>query len=474
MFIKNINNGSKIVAFGYTNIRNRLIIKRPTSSSSFQMPKINQQILKNKFYKHLFFSMDSEVSFNDIKPVFKDIYYNIPKLSDYLSINGIMKPIKDDTTNESMGQKISQIIISLPETSMGNTFYTKMFLPPKGLESYKTKFGSPITYLELMLLRHSLIQFKDTYRVYNKSFHLVEEIILKICIELGCKDALSIESFEKMMNEVKTNKARDIDIKQSKNNLRTLLKQQHPITLKHIGDLNFQLRKYDQCLEYYGKYLNIILSKVNEVPPSAFSSLFSKKKYKPMSPLLKQLYFLDIARTYNNIAKVYLSNNQIYDCERFLKESLIQNQNNMSLKLVTYYLLGLIYSTYDPVLSKQCFQIISVEGFKESFKHLGNLELNYFGDASKASNWFELGVHLEDFHCYVGLFDASMNQNNLNRCFNVLDLMQKRLPHKPKWKPLMESFVQTRGEKIKIVQNHYKKLIEAEESKSPSDNMWNL
>ncbi|KAL6930832.1 hypothetical protein ACO0R3_003954 [Hanseniaspora guilliermondii] len=418
--------------------------------------------------------MDSEVSFNDIKPVFKDIYYNIPKLSDYLSINGIMKPIKDDTTNESMGQKISQIIISLPETSMGNTFYTKMFLPPKGLESYKTKFGSPITYLELMLLRHSLIQFKDTYRVYNKSFHLVEEIILKICIELGCKDALSIESFEKMMNEVKTNKARDIDIKQSKNNLRTLLKQQHPITLKHIGDLNFQLRKYDQCLEYYGKYLNIILSKVNEVPPSAFSSLFSKKKYKPMSPLLKQLYFLDIARTYNNIAKVYLSNNQIYDCERFLKESLIQNQNNMSLKLVTYYLLGLIYSTYDPVLSKQCFQIISVEGFKESFKHLGNLELNYFGDASKASNWFELGVHLEDFHCYVGLFDASMNQNNLNRCFNVLDLMQKRLPHKPKWKPLMESFVQTRGEKIKIVQNHYKKLIEAEESKSPSDNMWNL
>lgn len=474
MFIKNINNSSKIVAFGYTNIRNRLIIKRPTSSSSFQMPKINQQILKNKFYKHLFFSMDSEVSFNDIKPVFKDIYYNIPKLSDYLSINGIMKPIKDDTTNESMGQKISQIIISLPETSMGNTFYTKMFLPPKGLESYKTKFGSPITYLELMLLRHSLIQFKDTYRVYNKSFHLVEEIILKICIELGCKDALSIESFEKMMNEVKTNKARDIDIKQSKNNLRTLLKQQHPITLKHIGDLNFQLRKYDQCLEYYGKYLNIILSKVNEVPPSAFSSLFSKKKYKPMSPLLKQLYFLDIARTYNNIAKVYLSNNQIYDCERFLKESLIQNQNNMSLKLVTYYLLGLIYSTYDPVLSKQCFQIISVEGFKESFKHLGNLELNYFGDASKASNWFELGVHLEDFHCYVGLFDASMNQNNLNRCFNVLDLMQKRLPHKPKWKPLMESFVQTRGEKIKIVQNHYKKLIEAEESKSPSDNMWNL
>lgn len=474
MFIKNINNSSKIVAFGYTNIRNRLIIKRPTSSSSFQMPKINQQILKNKFYKHLFFSMDSEVSFNDIKPVFKDIYYNIPKLSDYLSINGIMKPIKDDTTNESMGQKISQIIISLPETSMGNTFYTKMFLPPKGLESYKTKFGSPITYLELMLLRHSLIQFKDTYRVYNKSFHLVEEIILKICIELGCKDALSIESFEKMMNEVKTNKARDIDIEQSKNNLRTLLKQQHPITLKHIGDLNFQLRKYDQCLEYYGKYLNIILSKVNEVPPSAFSSLFSKKKYKPMSPLLKQLYFLDIARTYNNIAKVYLSNNQIYDCERFLKESLIQNQNNMSLKLVTYYLLGLIYSTYDPVLSKQCFQIISVEGFKESFKHLGNLELNYFGDASKASNWFELGVHLEDFHCYVGLFDASMNQNNLNRCFNVLDLMQKRLPHKPKWKPLMESFVQTRGEKIKIVQNHYKKLIEAEESKSPSDNMWNL
>lgn len=474
MFIKNINNSSKIVAFGYTNIRNRLIIKRPASSSSFQMPKINQQILKNKFYKHLFFSMDSEVSFNDIKPVFKDIYYNIPKLSDYLSINGIMKPIKDDTTNESMGQKISQIIISLPETSMGNTFYTKMFLPPKGLESYKTKFGSPITYLELMLLRHSLIQFKDTYRVYNKSFHLVEEIILKICIELGCKDALSIESFEKMMNEVKTNKARDIDIKQSKNNLRTLLKQQHPITLKHIGDLNFQLRKYDQCLEYYGKYLNIILSKVNEVPPSAFSSLFSKKKYKPMSPLLKQLYFLDIARTYNNIAKVYLSNNQIYDCERFLKESLIQNQNNMSLKLVTYYLLGLIYSTYDPVFSKQCFQIISVEGFKESFKHLGNLELNYFGDASKASNWFELGVHLEDFHCYVGLFDASMNQNNLNRCFNVLDLMQKRLPHKPKWKPLMESFVQTRGEKIKIVQNHYKKLIEAEESKSPSDNMWNL
>jgi mitochondrial protein MSS2 len=474
MFIRNIYYGSKILAVGHQNINSGLIIKRLASSSSFEMPKIDQQILKNKFYKHLFFSMDSEVSFNDIKDVFKDIYYNIPKLFDHLSNNGLIKATKDDAVDESMGQKISQTIISLPETSMGNTFYTKMFLPQKGLKSYKTKFGSPVTYLELMLLRHALIQFKDTYKVYNKSFYLVEEIILKICIEEGFKDAVSIESFEKLMNEIKTNKARDIDIKQSQNNLKTLLKQEHPITLKHIGDLNFQLRKYDQCLEYYGKYLSAILPKVNEVPPPLLTSLFSKKRYEPMNPLLKHFYFLDIARTYNNIAKVYLSNNQIYDCERFLKESLIKNQNNMSLKLVTYYLLGLIYSTYDPVLSKQCFQIISVEGFKESFKHLGNLELNYFGDASKASNWFELGVHLEDFHCYVGLFDASMNRNDLNRCYNVLDLMQKRLPHKPQWKPLMESFVQTRGEKIKTVQNHYKKLIELEENKQPSDNMWNL
>lgn len=142
-----------------------------------------------------------------------------------------------------------------------------------------------------MLLRHALIQFKDTYKVYNKSFYLVEEIILKICIEEGFKDAVSIESFEKLMNEIKTNKARDIDIKQSQNNLKTLLKQEHPITLKHIGDLNFQLRKYDQCLEYYGKYLSAILPKVNEVPPPLLTSLFSKKRYEPMNPLLKHFYF---------------------------------------------------------------------------------------------------------------------------------------------------------------------------------------
>lgn len=131
MFIRNIYYGSKILAVGHQNINSGLIIKRLASSSSFEMPKIDQQILKNKFYKHLFFSMDSEVSFNDIKDVFKDIYYNIPKLFDHLSNNGLIKATKDDAVDESMGQKISQTIISLPETSMGNTFYTKMFLPKR-------------------------------------------------------------------------------------------------------------------------------------------------------------------------------------------------------------------------------------------------------------------------------------------------------------------------------------------------------
>lgn len=476
MFLKQSSRKCSLASIDIQNVKIVCLSKRFNSNTSFIMPKIDQHILKNKFYKHLFFTMDSDVSFNDIKPVFKDIYYNIPKLYSHLSNkNCIQNTNTDATTNtESLGYKISQMITSLPETSMDDDFYTTMFLPKNGLRSYKTKFGSPVTYLELMLLRHSLIQFKDTYKVFNKSFHLVEEIILKICIEQGSKDALSIESFEKLMNEIKSKQTKQIDSGKAQDNLKMLVKENHTLALKHIGDLNFQLRKYDECLDFYKKYLKAVLPKVNEVPPSVLTSLINWKKYTPMNPLLKQLCFLDIARTYNNIAKVYLSNNQIYDCEKFLKESLIRNQNNMTLKLVTYYLLGLIYSTYDPILSKQCFQIISVEGFKESFKHLGNLEMNYFGDSSKASNWFELGVHLEDFHCYVGLFDASFNKNDFNRSFNVLNLMQKRVEHKPQWKELMASFIKTRGDKIKIVQDHYKKLIEADENKPAADNMWNV
>lgn len=450
--------------------------RRYNSNSTLIMPKVDKQIMKNKFYKHLFFTMESDVSFNDMKPVFKHIYYNLPKLYSYLDSNKLIKDIKTDTTTntDSFGYKISQMVISLPETSLKNDFYTKMFLPSNGLESYKTKFGSPITHLELQLLRHSLIQFKDTYKVFNKSFHLIEEILLKLCIEQGSNDALSIESFETLMNELKKNKSKEIDSGKAQENLKMLVKENHPLSLKHIGDLNFQLRKYDECLDFYQKYLALVLPKVNEKPPSVITSLIKWERYTPMNPLAKQFHFSNIARTYNNIAKVYLSNNQIYDCEKFLKESLIKNQNNMSLKLVTYYLLGLIYSTYDPILSKQCFQIISVEGFRESFKHLGNLELNYFGDTSKAANWFELGVHLEDFHCYVGLFDASMNMNNLDRAYNVLALLQQRLPHKPQWEELMKSFVETRGDKIQKAQDHYEKLIEIEENRPVSNNMWNV
>ncbi|XBW35114.1 hypothetical protein QEN19_000676 [Hanseniaspora menglaensis] len=419
--------------------------RRNNSTKTIELPDFKNQILKTKFYKHLFFKMDSEVSFKNMEPVLREVYENIPKLYTDLHEKKLISISEKENNN---GFKISQMIRNLPMTNSNTNYYTQLLLP-NGLPNKNKK----ITDLELILLRHALIQFKETYRVYNKAFGLIEHLLLKISIEMNSNEALAIESFEILMNEAKNkqlnHKEKDLHLKVAQTNFKKLLHEyKHVKTLKYVGDLNFQLRKYDQALQNYKDYLQQLIPVVNKKPPSLYKSIMTRTRFKPMNQLLKQFHYLDIAKTYNNIAKIYLSNNQILDCESFFKQSLKNNENNMSLKLVTYYLLGLIYSTYDPSLAKQCFQIVAVEGFRESFKHLGNLEMNYYGDMIKAEHWFQLGIELEDKNCDMGMFDLKMELKEYLNAYAIIKKLDEYSKEKPDFKPVLQEFLSMRTDKI--------------------------
>ncbi|OBA26843.1 hypothetical protein HANVADRAFT_2484 [Hanseniaspora valbyensis NRRL Y-1626] len=458
-------NGFKLLKQTYTSF------KRFNSINTITLPDFKNQVLKPKFYKHLFFKMDSDISFKDTEPFLKQIYKNIPKLYTDLYSKNLIKINEEENNN---GFKISQMIRNLPIAKPLNDYYTNLLLP-NGLINKNKK----ITYLELLLLRHSLIQFKETYRVYNKAFGLIEHLLLKISIEMNSKDALAIESFEVLMNEAKNKQLNyennELVLKNAQTNFKKLLHEdKHLTTIKYIGDLNFQLRKYDEALKNYNDYLQQLVPLINEKPPPLYKSILTMTKYKHMNPLLKQFHNLDIAKTYNNIAKIYLSNNQILDCECFLKQSLINNENNMSLKLVTYYLLGLIYSTFDPSLAKQCFQIVAVEGFRESFKHLGNLEMNYFGDMITAEQWFQLGIELEDTNCYMGMFDLRMKLKQFSQSMGIMNKLNDISKEKPEFKPVLEQFIMIRSDKLDEMNKEMAFLQRNESQNDAMNERWGI
>ena len=87
--------------------------------------------------------------------------------------------------------------------------------------------------------------------------------------------------------------------------------------------------------------------------------------------------------------------------------------------------------------------------YKESFKALGFLEMNYFENLYKAQEWFKLGMELFELECFIGYFDccALLGEWALaNKCFKSLEKIAENNSH---YKSLVKQFVEARHDKVK-------------------------
>ncbi|CAB4257070.1 similar to Saccharomyces cerevisiae YDL107W MSS2 Peripherally bound inner membrane protein of the mitochondrial matrix involved in membrane insertion of C-terminus of Cox2p [Maudiozyma barnettii] len=233
----------------------------------------------------------------------------------------------------------------------------------------------------------------------------------------GSNDAIALLCFEVLSNKDVTPTKK----KEAEKLLRDLIMLGHGLSFKVVGDLYHSMGKTTECISWYEKFLEQPQLK-NELKGEVLEKI-AEIQYKEDSKNIKiaERNFLEVIK----ICK-------LQDCVK------------------SYFYLAQIYIKYDPMKSKILLEQCCTQGFKEAFKELGYLEMNYFRDYGKAQEWFKIGMEVFEFECYFGYFDCSFELKQYNNCINCLKSMEILSKVDKNYKQYIKMFIANRTEKIQI------------------------
>lgn len=234
----------------------------------------------------------------------------------------------------------------------------------------------------------------------------------------GSNDAIALLCYVILSSKTTTTEKK----KEAEKLLKDLIYHGHALSFKIVGDLNRLAGDNEECLRWYNKFLeqpNLadelrgdVLEKIGEIEYKADVKNIKKAEQK----------FLEVIK----ICK-------LQDCVK------------------SYFYLAQIYIKYDPMKAKVLLEQCCTQGFKEAFKELGYLEMNYFRDYRKAQEWFKIGMEVFEVECYFGYFDASFTLEQYSKCLNCLKSMENLSRIDKNYKDYIKMFVTHRADKIEIV-----------------------
>ncbi|CCD23364.1 Mss2p NDAI_0B03300 [Naumovozyma dairenensis CBS 421] len=268
---------------------------------------------------------------------------------------------------------------------------------------------------ELMLMNKILRQISKRQRMTNESFIKMENLLLERAAELGDNDAISMLCF----NILKDNASgeNDGDVKNAKKLVKELLEIEHPLTLKNVGDLCVVRHDNNEAKRYYNKFLQTVLHGNDDNNSNV----------------------LLIGQVYEKLGEIEYQEGNFLKAEEYwlkcIKICKLEDCNK------SYFYLGKIYLNSEPLKSKVLFENCATQGFKEAFKELGFLEMNYFKNYDKAIEWFKLGMELFDIQCFFGFFQSCYHLKKWGACSNCLKSLKRFESVNKSYKDLIDQFL---------------------------------
>ncbi|CAI4871560.1 CKB_collapsed_G0007850.mRNA.1.CDS.1 [Saccharomyces cerevisiae] len=104
----------------------------------------------------------------------------------------------------------------------------------------------------------------------------------------------------------------------------------------------------------------------------------------------------------------------------------------------------------EPMKAKALLENCASIGFKECFKTLGFLELNYFNNYERAKEWFKTGMEIMDLECFFGFFDCCVKEENFKGARDCLESVKKLGSDNDK-KTMINVFLESRKDSIKLL-----------------------
>ncbi|CDH13013.1 related to MSS2-COX2 pre-mRNA splicing factor [Zygosaccharomyces bailii ISA1307] len=311
-----------------------------------------------------------------------------------------------------------------------------------------TKIPKSVSPSDLMVMKKVLEKIRHRTKSINPHLLALENALLDKSAELGNNDAIALLAFD-VLRDPEHNTTDDV--KYGKKLVKELYRRNHHLTFKLLGDLSLKSGNDVEASKYYLKTLQ-----------------------------LEDNTYL-AGEVYGQLGQINFRKPDLNEAERcFLKAVKL---SPLEYSVHSHFYLSQIYMNSNPVKARALMENCATQGFRESFKALGFLEMNYFSNMPKAREWFKLGMELFDIECFVGFFDCSLNLRDLsaaNRCYN--NMLQFGSVNET-YKKIIDEFIKNRHQDIEESQKYsdkplmdsaaYEKIAK-ESSIVPKENRWEL
>lgn len=314
---------------------------------------------------------------------------------------------------------VNRILFELDSRLTFGKLYPQYEIAYNNVDSENLPLAASLTASDVMIMKKVLEKVRSRTKSVNRHLLKLENALLEKSAEMGNNDAVSLLAFDVLKNPAKSSPD---DVNHAKLLIKDLYKRDHRLTLKLTGDLAAKTGDTSQAEAYYHHFLKL--------EPDTFLA----------------------GEVYGQLGQISFHKTDLSSAERYFLKSIEYSPLEYSVR--SYFYLGQIYMNSDPLKARTLMESCATQGFKESFKALGFLEMNYFKNLYKAQEWFKLGMELFEFECFIGYFDccASLGEWALaKKCFKSLETIAES---DAGYKTLVTQFCETRQDRIKKALEH--------------------
>lgn len=266
---------------------------------------------------------------------------------------------------------------------------------------------------DVMLMKKVLEKVRSRTKSVNRHLLKLESALLDKAAEMGDKDAIALVAFDVLKDPSKNSQE---DVSYAKLLIKDLYQKEHHLTLKLTGDLALRGGDSSQAVRYYRHFLRL-----------EDDTFLAGEVYGQLGQISFKETDLDLAEKY------------------FLKAIAL---SPLEYSVHSYFYLAQIYMNSDPLKARTLMESCATQGYKESFKALGFLEMHYFGDFYKAKEWFKLGMELFELECFIGYFDCCTSLCEWTLANKCLRSLEKIGQTNATYKTVVEQFIEARKDKI--------------------------
>ncbi|CCF56113.1 hypothetical protein KAFR_0A06780 [Kazachstania africana CBS 2517] len=276
------------------------------------------------------------------------------------------------------------------------------------------KVSGDVYYMMSEVLR----KVKDRNRYEPMELAKLRKDLLFLSSLNGCNDGIAKLCYDiiKEDNESTDNKTKSKDL------LLQLVKHGHLLSFKLVGDIYFyKTQEFDEAKRWYSKFVENYKDRIfdNEV----------------------------LGNAAENLGIISFHDGDFELAERIFLKVIKMVPKAQCVRSIFY--LSQIYIKYDPLKSKILLESCCSEGFKESFKEIGYLEMRYFENFERAMDWFKIGMESFDIECFFGYFDCSYRLQKFEQASHCYKSMLKLSNASTNYKNLFDLFVNNRRSEIK-------------------------